>query len=322
MPEQVGCDRVDDPPVALVRLRGDRRRADPEVLGGGDAVDGADDLAVEEEQALVATGHGRQVLLENRLPSTSVGGRLHQRARVRVVGANQPDVDAREAVNGLDHHGAVGPQKRQGAACIGRHDRVRAQLGEAEREQLLLHLPDPGRVVDDPDASADCGVEEVRRAQIARVHGRVRPEEHRADLGGDVEGAVLVLVVPDRLDVPAVIASGRARTERDPARAGDEPAGHQGEVLGLADPDRDTEVLRRGHQPDAAVDACIQPAQRVGDEQRGHAATSAISCGASAAVRQCSASRGRSDSSRASVRRRRSSSYRRSARSAATGTTR
>ena len=70
-----------------------------------------------------------------------------------------------------------------------------------------------------------------------------------------------------------MVTASRPRPQRDLPRPRDQPAGEEREILGLAHPHPRAVVLGRGHQPDAAVDAGVEPVERVDHEQRpGHAA--------------------------------------------------
>ena len=114
---------------------------------------------------------------------------------------------------------------------------------------------------------------------------------------------MLDLVVPARLDDPAVVGAAVPRSQEDPAGPRDQPPSGDAQVGGLADPDLGALVLAGVHQADRRVDVGEKPGQGVGDEQRLHAtARSGSASSPRAAARHSSASRGASGSSWARVR--------------------
>jgi len=156
------AERADDRPIVVVDVRGRDRRADPEVVDGRAPQDRAGDLAVQQEQPLVALRNGRQVLLGDHVPAAAGGRRLQQRGGAPVV-AHQPDADPREPVHRLHDRRTDAAHERPQCARIGTDVRRRAQLGKLQRDELLVHRPNPRRPVDDARPGAFDDVQQVRR---------------------------------------------------------------------------------------------------------------------------------------------------------------
>ena len=114
--------------------------------------------------------------------------------------------------------------------------------------------------------------------QVARVDRRVDAQQDDVDLGGDVDGALARPRRTRRVDQPTVVAAPGARPQREPAGPRDDPTADDGEVLGLADPDRRVRAscvaaisptLRR----------CRRAARRAGRRRTGRRSCGTSPCG-------------------------------------------
>lgn len=192
-----------------------------------------------------------------------------------MVVVDQPDIETGETVDGFDDRSTDGRDEIAQTGEISADVRRWAEVGEAQRDELLVQGPDSFGAVDHASACFLGEVEQVRRVEVALVDRRVDAQVHEIERA-DADHLGTDLVEPGRLDDPAVVAPGRTQPgpEPEPMGADLKLAVGNGEFRGVAVPDVEAEVLGRDHQADGRVDVGLQAGERVGDEQDVHATSS------------------------------------------------
>ncbi|PAV69544.1 hypothetical protein WR25_06090 [Diploscapter pachys] len=176
--------------LALRQFGLHRRAADREVRSdfafAGQAVDRAGDLAVDQDDALVALRHRGQERLDHMRFAPGLVEHLDQRGEVRAVAADAEDRLAAVAMQRLDDDLAM---LREEGACFveaAGDERRRHELRIVEHEHLFGRVADAVRIVHHERPIGDA-FEQMRRGDIAEVERRVLPHQHDIGLLAEIE---------------------------------------------------------------------------------------------------------------------------------------
>jgi hypothetical protein len=146
-----------------VRARFARRR---------NAVDGADRLTVDEDDALVAFAHRRQIALDDERLAVDVLEDLEQRRQILIAAGDAEDAGAAIAVKRLEDDVAIFLAKGDDLPAVAGDQGRRGQVGEFGDEQLLRRVADFGRIVDHQGLRVDA-LEQMGIGDVAHVEGRI-----------------------------------------------------------------------------------------------------------------------------------------------------
>ncbi len=174
--------------LALARgeLGGDDAAADVDVgaqiVAAGHAEDGAERLAVEEEDALVACGdRGEELLHDDEAPALA-GEHVDDGARVLVAGLDLDDAHPAGAVERLDDgDAAVVAAEAVDHVAIGGDQGARRPLGEVERVELLVGVAEAAGVVDEERPAAGA-LQDQRGVEVGAIEGRILAHEDGVDV--------------------------------------------------------------------------------------------------------------------------------------------
>ena len=200
---QGGADAVADFLLAFRQFRMLGAPADmhvgPAVVLGRHAVDRADRLAIDQDDALVALADIGQVLLRNEgLPEHQAEG-FEQRGEIAVVLLEMEDASATVAVKRLDDDVAHLFAEGADFGRIAGNERRRHQVRKLRDEDLFRRIAHPSRIVDDERLRVDA-LQHVGRRDIGHVEWRVLTEQNdihgrQVDALRRTEGEVVALGV-------------------------------------------------------------------------------------------------------------------------------
>ncbi len=148
-----------------------------EIVRRRHAVDGAGELAVDQDDALVAMLHRGEEALDH--PGLSEGDReqVEQRAEVEVLRYHAEHRGAAMAAQRLHDDHAVLVAERIDLGEVARDQRRRHQLREIHHEQLLRRVAHAGRVVDHKGVRMDA-LQIARRGDVGEIERRILPQQH------------------------------------------------------------------------------------------------------------------------------------------------
>ncbi len=152
------------------------------LVGRRYAVDGAGELAVDEDDALVAFPHLRDVALHHDRLAEGDAQKLDERIEIGVALRNAEHRGAAIAVKRLHHDVLV--LVAEGADGVRRagDERWRHQIEKVEHEHLLRRIAHARWVVDHERLGLEA-LQEMRRGDIGHVEGRVLAEMHHVERG-------------------------------------------------------------------------------------------------------------------------------------------
>ena len=211
-----GASCGDDPLVVGIDLGWRDRRADPEVTGRRAPQHRTDRLRRRAGRGACcrrSTSGRYACAITCRVPPAVADSRSARRARVVV---DQPDVDSGESVDRFDDGTAEPGNEVADQGGVGADHGLRAEVGQAQGDDLLVQRPDPGRAVGHPArrrprpgrAGTSCAGSARRRAgRSAAATSVARRRRRRAS------AAPRRLVPPGGVDRPAVVAAAVARAQ-------------------------------------------------------------------------------------------------------------
>lgn len=212
-----------DLPVARGDLVRDDRSAGghvaPELAAAGHPAHYTDRLAVQDDDAPVSLAGLLDEPLDHHLIASPAGGGIDDRPEVRVAAAQQHDATACHAVGRLDDRGAPGVGNADDLGRARRDQGVRAEVGPAQGEQLLVRVPETAGAVEDESTAGVNQVEEIGAAQVGGIHRRIGAHE---DGVGLLQHAPFTRTSgePVRRRLPAAVPQGRGPDAYRRARGG------------------------------------------------------------------------------------------------------
>ena len=142
-----------------------------------DAGDGAGRLAVDQDDALVALAHFRDVALDHHRLAVKLFEHLQERVQVLVLRRDVEDADAAVAVKRLDDDVLPGLAELEDALAVRGDQGRRHEGGEIGDEQFLRRVPHMDGVVDHQGLGMDV-LEEMGGGDVGHVEGRVLAHHH------------------------------------------------------------------------------------------------------------------------------------------------
>ena len=140
------------------------------------------DHAVDQDDALVALAHLREIALHDMRLAEGGGEDFEQRGEILVALGDAEDAGAAVAVERLDDDVAVLLAERADLVRVARDQRRRHQLGELGDEEFFRRVPHMRRVVHHQRLGMDA-LEEMRRGDVGHVEGRVLAQQHHVEAG-------------------------------------------------------------------------------------------------------------------------------------------
>ena len=144
---------------------------------GRDAVDGAGGGAVDQDDALVALAHLREVALDHHRFAVKLCVHLQERVQVLVLGRDVEDADAAVAVKRLDDDVLPGLTELEDPPAVRGDQGRRHEGGEFGDEQFLRRVPHMDGVVDHQGLGMDV-LEKMGGGDVGHVEGRVLAHHH------------------------------------------------------------------------------------------------------------------------------------------------
>ncbi len=211
---------------------------------GGDAQHRADRLALDQDDALVADAHLRQVALHDQRLAIEQGEHLKKRVEVLVAGLDAEDAGAAIAEQRLDDDVAMLGAEGEDLVAIAGDQRRRHQPLEPRHKEFFRRIADARRVVDDQRGGVDM-LQQMRRRDVGHVEGRVLAHQDHVHRG-EIEGLELAETV-----MPATLAA-----HLEPASARAQPAVAQAQMRRQVMVERMAARLRfeRQHEAGVAID--------------------------------------------------------------------
>ena len=142
------------------------------LAGGGDAIDGADRLAVDQHDALVALAHRRKIALHHDRLAVELGEHLEQGVEVLVLWRQAEHARAAIAEERLQDDVAVLGAEGDDLGAVAGDEGRRHEARKARGEELFRRVAHARRVVHDQHGVAHM-LEQMRRRDVGHVEGRV-----------------------------------------------------------------------------------------------------------------------------------------------------
>ena len=153
-----------------------------QVVGGRNAVDRAGELAVHQQDALVALLHRGQEFLHHPLLAEGDSEHVVERAEIEIVARDAEHRAAAMAVKRLHHDVAVLGAERLDLGEVAGNQRRRHQVGKFGDQHLFRRVAHMRRVVDHQRLGVDA-LEQMGGGHISEVEGRVLAQQDHVELG-------------------------------------------------------------------------------------------------------------------------------------------
>ena len=181
-----------------------------------------------------------------------IGESLEHHAGIRVTLAEHEDRAPAHAVERLADDPALLAQEGRHLAHVARDQGRRAALREPGRVDLLVHVPQALRAVDDQHAGALGALEDVGAVDVLGVEGRILAHQDAVERSERLDGGLAERE-------PA----GRVRPHRERARAPEGDAVAQQEVSQLEIGERKATRLGREQHRESRVFGVVDRADRI-----------------------------------------------------------